>query len=92
VANIGRLPAPLFEHWDWQQRGACRATGGDLFFAPPGERPTARMRRESAAKQICATCPVQQTCLQWALVTREPYGVWGGSTPEERANRMRAAS
>jgi WhiB family redox-sensing transcriptional regulator len=23
-------------------------------------------------------------CLQWALETREPYGVWGGMSVEER--------
>jgi len=30
------------------------------------------------AKQICTLCPVQETCLDGAMVRREPWGVWGG--------------
>ncbi|MGN6088768.1 MAG: WhiB family transcriptional regulator [Actinomycetes bacterium] len=84
MANIGRLPAPLAEHWDWQQQGACREVGSDNFFAPPGERPSARLRRETKAKAVCATCTVREACLSWSLKVREPYGVWGGATPDER--------
>jgi WhiB family redox-sensing transcriptional regulator len=28
---------------------------------------------------------VVRECLDHALEVREPYGVWGGTTPEERA-------
>ena len=42
------------------------------------------MRREMRAKAICAACPVTQSCLRWALAAREPYGVWGGLSVEER--------
>lgn len=85
MANISRLPAPLMQNWGWQQQGACRETGDTLFFAPMGERPSTRTRREAAAKEVCAGCPVRRQCLDWALTVREPYGVWGGTTPEERA-------
>ena len=30
------------------------------------------------AKQICATCPLVDPCLEGALDRREPWGVWGG--------------
>jgi len=30
------------------------------------------------AKQICATCPLVEPCLDGALERREPWGVWGG--------------
>jgi WhiB family redox-sensing transcriptional regulator len=40
------------------------------------------------AKAICASCPVQSNCLSWALRTREPYGVWGGLSVEEREQRL----
>jgi WhiB family redox-sensing transcriptional regulator len=36
------------------------------------------------AKSLCARCAVSGLCLDWALATREPYGVWGGATPDER--------
>lgn len=88
MANISRLPAPVASNWDWQQYGSCRATGDALFFAPVGERPTTRARRETAAKEICAGCVVRRECLDWALTVREPYGVWGGTTPEERSEML----
>jgi WhiB family redox-sensing transcriptional regulator len=36
------------------------------------------------AKTVCAACPVIQQCRQHALAVREPYGVWGGLTEDER--------
>ena len=40
--------------------------------------------REMLAKAVCASCPVIDNCLRWALAAREPYGVWGGLSTEER--------
>ena len=33
---------------------------------------------------MCSSCPVTEMCLRWALNAREPYGVWGGLSTEER--------
>jgi WhiB family redox-sensing transcriptional regulator len=41
------------------------------------------------AKEICAICPVQQACLEWALTRRESDGVWGGATERERRRIIR---
>ncbi len=79
-----RIPAPRTEQWDWQRYAACRRIDDAVFFPPEGERGTPRQRRENQAKQVCARCPVQQSCLQHALAVEEPYGVWGGLTPAER--------
>lgn len=38
----------------------------------------------AAAKALCAECPLKVECLQVALEAGEPYGIWGGLTPEER--------
>jgi WhiB family redox-sensing transcriptional regulator len=35
------------------------------------------------AKKVCSNCPIQQLCLDWALLTQDS-GVWGGLTPAER--------
>lgn len=43
-----------------------------------------RYARIQLAKLICMECPVQQACLEWALGTRQPYGVWGGATERDR--------
>ena len=48
--------------------------------------------RADAAKAICAGCPVLMECREQALAIREPYGVWGGlSEDERRAIKRRAA-
>ena len=53
----------------------------------------ARMRivasaREAAAKEVCMRCPVRAECATHALAVREPYGVWGGLTEDEREEMM----
>jgi WhiB family redox-sensing transcriptional regulator len=84
MADFSRLPGPNADLWDWQLRGLCRGKDSSLFFHPEGERGAARSSREAAAKEICMNCPVQIPCADHALKVREPYGVWGGMTEEER--------
>jgi WhiB family redox-sensing transcriptional regulator len=43
-----------------------------------------------AAKAICATCPVQPECLRYAIETRQEYGIWGGTTEDERRGLRKA--
>ncbi|WP_424556268.1 WhiB family transcriptional regulator [Streptacidiphilus pinicola] len=45
--------------------------------------------REDAAKRVCAGCPVLDECRTYALEAREPYGVWGGMSEDERAALLR---
>ena len=84
MADVSRLPAAIIEAYDWQLRGACRGADPSVFFLPEAERGPRKARRERAAKEICGSCPVLEQCAAFALSTREPYGVWGGLTPEER--------
>jgi WhiB family redox-sensing transcriptional regulator len=84
MADISRLPGPNADVWDWQLLGACRGEDPNLFFHPEGERGPAREARESAAKSICARCPVRDDCATHALAVREPYGIWGGLSEEDR--------
>lgn len=84
MANLSRLPGPNADFWDWQLDAACRGMDSDQFFHPEGQRGSARERREQAAKAICASCPVMMACRAHALKVREPYGVWGGLTEDER--------
>ena len=69
----------------WMADAVCTSTDPDLFFPERGER-----AKYAAAKAICETCPVRITCLQWALDTNEPYGIYGGTTERDRRN-MRGA-
>lgn len=86
MAELSRLPGPVFDRWEWQYEGACRSAEPATFFHPEGERGAARRRRADAAKAICAGCPVLTACRAHALAVREPYGIWGGLTEEERAS------
>ncbi len=70
---------------DWQLRAACRGPQAAVFFPPSHfERKDEKAERESRAKAICATCPVRQPCLAYALQIREPHGIWGGLNEVER--------
>ncbi|MEU8086347.1 WhiB family transcriptional regulator [Micromonospora sp. NPDC049101] len=51
-------------------------TDPELFFDPA---------REGEAVEACAGCPLAVSCV--ARSEDEEYGVWGGSTPIERAAR-----
>jgi WhiB family redox-sensing transcriptional regulator len=84
MADISRLPMPIIEVWEWQYDASCRSEDPEAFFHPDGERGQARARREAYAKSVCATCPVIQQCAAHALSVREPYGIWGGMSEDDR--------
>ena len=88
MAEVRRLPAPRQGDWDWQMDAACRGRDTAIFYHPENERGPSRVRREREAKSICAACPVLENCRRWALVAREPYGVWGGLSVEERESMV----
>lgn len=69
---------PIVPHDDslWMADGLCRRRGaGDLWFPEKGANVIATARK---AKDICAMCPVQNRCLDWALAYDEQFGIWGG--------------
>jgi WhiB family redox-sensing transcriptional regulator len=67
---------------DWMSEGACKGLT-HLFFPPAAERPQARERREATARQVCSSCTVQRSCLDFARTNHE-YGYWGGESEDER--------
>ena len=40
--------------------------------------------REEKARDLCADCPVLELCRDYAVNAKEPYHVWGGTTPRMR--------
>src|ERR1700744_2312122 len=85
-----RPPPPVAEVGDGQLPGSCRGESTSLFFHPDGERGPARARRQAAAKAVWARSPPIEGCLQHRVPAREPYGVWGGMSEEERARFIAA--
>jgi len=73
----------------WQDRAACRDMDALLFFGPDGEPGREREIREAKAKAVCASCPVQAQCLDYALGNSITHGIWGGLNGEERARKRR---
>jgi hypothetical protein len=61
----------------WRTRGVCQTVDPELFFPAPSES-------AEAAVALCRTCPVQGSCLAWALDAGDLYGVWGATTARER--------
>lgn len=72
----------VFEPQPWRKEAACGQLPTYLFY-PTGKSEGARTDEEQA-KAVCSLCPVREQCLEFALVHDERYGVWGGTTPEER--------
>lgn len=83
------LAEDTLEAPQWQEEAACRPIGNAVFFGDDGESELERQAREHQAKAICATCPVLEPCLEFALETNQKYGVWGGLNDKERASLKR---
>ena len=73
---------------EWVHRAKCRDVDPELFF-PVGTTGPAAAQIE-AAKEVCVRCSVRDECLEWALVTGQDAGVWGGTSEEERRSIRRA--
>ena len=70
----------------------CAETAPDIFFidSEEGATPAQIYAGRKLAKQICASCPYQIRCAEWAIVKGETLGIWGGLTPRERSDIRRA--
>lgn len=87
-----RLPEPLLDEYEWQERGRCRTHAVAVFFDFEDTRGSERLAQADIAKAVCRTCEVRVQCLQHALAA-EDFGVWGGTTgPERRALRTASAT
>lgn len=73
---------------EWKERAECKGLTA-LFFAPEHETPLLRSRREAAARNVCALCPVALECLDYALSNNESEGIWGGLDETERNREKR---
>lgn len=79
-----RAPDTLGPVSQWQRRGECARPGYDPeTWFPIGDGPAAQQQTDEA-KAACHRCPVMDTCLNWAMKTRQDAGVWGGLSEKER--------
>jgi len=68
----------------WRAKAACNGLDPTIFYPQSDDDDDA-----SAAKSVCAVCPVQADCLEYALGFREKEGIWGGATERERRRIIR---
>ena len=61
----------------WQDLANCRGADPDLFFPERGAS-------TRTAKSICRECTVREECLEFAIVSSEKFGIWGGLSERER--------
>lgn len=61
---------------------ACKYEDPELFF-PLGYGEKFQPQIQEALK-VCGLCLDQADCLNQALTTPEKYGIWGGTTEEQR--------
>jgi WhiB family redox-sensing transcriptional regulator len=67
----------------WRDQAACLevvTADYDPFFADSAE-----LQAEAIA--VCATCPVRDACLTFAVRTGQQYGIWGGQ-PHQIIRRL----
>lgn len=67
----------------WQEFGSCRDKDPNIFFPEAGED-------IAPAVRICSKCVVKEACLEYAITTKQPKGVWGGESVRARG-RIRKA-
>lgn len=72
----------------WQEQGRCHVNGRSaeetakvqsLFFPDQGGK-----NNGAKAKAFCYRCDIREECLEYALLNRIPFGIWGGMNERER--------
>ena len=66
----------------WMAQGNCATEPPEMFFPSDGIGVI-------NAQKICASCPVQERCLEYALRNRIEHGVWGGYSERGRRRLLR---
>ena len=74
---------------DWRDEAACSSSADTSLFFPVGVTGLAELQIDDA-KAVCRSCPVRETCLEFAITTNQEYGVWGGTGEDERRDLRRA--
>lgn len=83
----------------WRESAACAGQPVEWWYpAGPDSTRTKISNRivDAPGIAICRQCPVRVACLDHAIATHEPDGIWGGLTPTSRDHhaqrRHRAAT
>jgi len=62
----------------------CTNTDPDLWFPEDGHE-----YRAGLAKKFCKTCPARKPCAEYAMLSNQLYGIWGGTSRNDRMKMRR---
>jgi WhiB family redox-sensing transcriptional regulator len=62
----------------------CTNTDPDLWFPEVGHE-----YRAGIAKKYCKLCPAKKECAEYAMLSNELYGIWGGTSRNDRLKMRR---
>jgi WhiB family transcriptional regulator, redox-sensing transcriptional regulator len=80
--DVRDLPTQVSPPDHWQERAACYGLDPEIFFPTTEEE-------AGLALSYCGVCRVRELCLTWAVRNGERYGVWGGTTEQQRRRLIR---
>lgn len=71
---------------DWRDDAKCKTLPKAVFFDYNAIGVPTKVQRQykATALKTCATCPVRDKCLEFAVKNNEKYGIWAGMMPKER--------
>lgn len=71
---------------DWMVAATCSGINPQTFY------PTDTSDEYAAAtiEAYCDRCPVMGECLDYALITNQEHGIWGGMAEDKRRRVRRA--
>jgi WhiB family redox-sensing transcriptional regulator len=74
-----------YSYPDYDGTQNCFGKNTEHFYIDDREKGQTKKNKKLLmdAKIMCSTCPFLDQCRMYAL-KREKYGVWGGTTPQER--------
>jgi WhiB family redox-sensing transcriptional regulator len=70
----------------WDEDAACRDSDPEMFFPDSMDTDEA-----IAARSVCRSCPVARECFGFAVTNNIGFGIWGGYSPKQRTEAVRAA-
>ena len=80
---MGRSDVSPAMDTNWMAHGNCNNHPPAVFFPSDGVG-------VEIAKEICASCPVKEPCLEYAIENRVDHGVWGGASERQRRRIIKA--
>jgi WhiB family transcriptional regulator, redox-sensing transcriptional regulator len=80
--DVQSLPSQVSPPDHWQELAACYGLDPEVFFPTTEEE-------AGLALSCCSVCEVRDMCLAWAVRNGERYGVWGGTTEQQRRRLIR---